>query len=236
MTPPTYFDEFAANYEAALGRGLSVTGEEKDYFACGRIAWLARCLRTLGVRPRHILDYGCGTGSSSKLALDLLEAESVVGVDNSARSLEIARQIHGSINFEFLLPEEFTAAKKLDVIYCNGVFHHIPLEQRADAVQYIFDRLKPGGLFSLWENNPWNPGTRLVMSRIPFDREALTLNYFQARRLLRSHFEIVRTDFLFIFPRLLKKLRAIEPYLSRLPLGGQYQVLCRKPLGSATGS
>ena len=236
MAPPSYFDEFAADYEAALGQGLSVTGEEKDYFAHGRIAWLARCLRALGERPRYVLDYGCGTGSSSKLALDLLEPESVVGVDNSARSLEIARQVHDSPNFKFLLPGDYTAAEKLDLVYCNGVFHHIPTDQRADAVEYIFNRLKPGGLFSLWENNPWNPGTRLVMSRIPFDRDAITLSCFQARRLLRARFEIVRTDFLFIFPRLFKRLRAVEPYISRLPLGGQFQVLCRKPLASPAES
>ena len=38
------------------------------------------------------------------------------------------------------------------------------------------DALRPGGLFAFWENNPWNPGTRLVMSRIPFDRDAITLS------------------------------------------------------------
>src|SRR6266849_2533305 len=121
MTPPSYFDEFAADYDAALGQGLSVTGEEKDYFAHGRIAWLARCLRILGESPRHVLDYGCGTGSSRKLALVLLGPKYVVGVDNSARSLEIARQAYDSPNLEFLLPEDYAAAERLDLVYCNGV-------------------------------------------------------------------------------------------------------------------
>ncbi len=144
--------------------------------------------------------------ASSQLALDLLKPESVVGIDNSARSLEIARQAYRSPNFEFSLPEDYPPAEKLDLVYCNGVFHHIPIDQRANALEYLFNRLKPGGLFSLWENNPWNPGTRLVMSRIPFDRDAITLNCLQARRSLRTRFEIVRTDFLFIFPRALKSL------------------------------
>ena len=42
-------------------------------------------------------------------------------------------------------------------------------------------------------------------------------------------FEILRRDSLFYFPKQLKWLRSVEPYLSGLPLGGQYQVLCRKP-------
>jgi hypothetical protein len=46
-------------------------------------------------------------------------------------------------------------------------------------------------------------------------------------------FEILRTDFLFIFPNALRRLRRIEPWLSGVPLGAQFQVLCRKPLGSA---
>ena len=154
MAPPSYFDEFAADYDAALGQGLSVTGEEKDYFAHGRIAWLVRCLRALCEHPRHVLDYGCGTGSSSQLALDLLKPESVVGIDNSARSLEIARQAYRSPNFEFSLPEDYPPAEKLDLVYCNGVFHHIPIDQRANALEYLFNRLKPGGLFSFWENRP----------------------------------------------------------------------------------
>jgi hypothetical protein len=68
------------------------------------------------------------------------------------------------------------------------------------------------------------------MSRIPFDRDAITLAPPETRHLLKEGgFEILRTDFLFIFPRMLKPLRALEPLVSRLPFGAQYQVLCRKP-------
>ena len=110
------------------------------------------------------------------------------------------------------------------------MFHHILPHERTAAVDYIYRALRPGGLFAFWENNPWNPGTRYVMSRIPFDRDAITLTPPEARHLLRaSGFEILRTDFLFIFPRMLNWLRCIEPFLARLPLGTQYQILCRRP-------
>ena len=42
-------------------------------------------------------------------------------------------------------------------------------------------------------------------------------------------FEVLHTDFLFIFPHILNWLRWIEPMVSRLPFGGQYMVLARKP-------
>jgi len=49
------------------------------------------------------------------------------------------------------------------------------------------------------------------MSRCAFDRNAITLTPPEARRLLRSGgFEILRTDFRFIFPRALRALRKIE--------------------------
>lgn len=67
------------------------------------------------------------------------------------------------------------------------------------------------------------------MSRCEFDRDAIMLTPPEARKLLRSGgFEILRTDFRFIFPRALRALRMIEDFVYRLPLGTQYQILCRK--------
>ena len=114
------------------------------------------------------------------------------------------------------------------------MFHHIPPAEREAAVAYVHGALRPGGIFALWENNPWNPGTRLVMRRIPFDRDAETLSAPATRRLLRAGgFEIERTDFLFVFPRPLRALRPLERRLARAPLGAQYLVLARKPASRA---
>jgi SAM-dependent methyltransferase len=125
---------------------------------------------------------------------------------------------------------EYTRLESIDLAYCNGVFHHIPLDMRSSAVQYIYARLRPGGMFSLWENNPWNPGTRYVMAQCVFDHDAITIPPPQAKALLRQQgFEIVRTDYCFFFPRFLGALRFLEARLSRFPLGAQYQILCRRP-------
>ncbi len=85
------------------------------------------------------------------------------------------------------------------------------------------------GCLRFFENNPLNPGTRYVMSRIPFDRDAITLTPWNARALLRSAgFDILGTDYLFYFPKVLSALRKVEPLLAKLPFGAQYLVLCRK--------
>jgi len=222
------FDVYAADYDEALAQGISISGEDKNYFAKGRVAWLSRCLSQLEVRPRTVMDFGCGTGSSIPFLLDELVVESLLGVDMSVESLAIAERLYGGARVQFASRAEST--KQMDLAYCNGVFHHIPPADRSAAIADLYSSLHPGGLFAFWENNPWNPGTRYVMSRIPFDRNAITLSPPTARRLLREGgFEIIRTDFLFFFPRCLSWLRSLEPRLTRLPLGAQYQILCRKP-------
>jgi SAM-dependent methyltransferase len=223
------FDEFALDYDSALEEGLSVSGEDKTYFCQGRIAWLKDCLCKLNSRPEAVLDFGCGTGSTTPYFLDLIQAKSVLGVDSSSKSIELANQNYGAQYVKFMQLGRFQPMGQMDLAFCNGVFHHIPVEARLSAIQLIDRSLRPGGFFALWENNPWSPGTRYVMSRIPFDRDAVTLSVLEARRLLRSGgFEILRIDFLFVFPRMLRWLRFSESFVSKLPLGAQYQILCRK--------
>lgn len=224
------FDSYAHDYDAALNRGLAVSGEDKTFFAKGRILWLSRCLKKLGFAPRSVLDYGCGTGTATPFFIDVLGAERVVGVDLSARCLEVARQTHTGLPVEYKLTSGYTPSETIDLAFCSGVFHHVPPEKRADTARYVAACLRAGGLFALWENNPWNPGTRYVMSRIPFDRDAIPLIAPEVRRAMReAGLSLLRTDYCFIFPRAASPLRGLEPYFVKVPLGAQYQVLGRKP-------
>jgi SAM-dependent methyltransferase len=223
------FDAYAAEYDAALARGLSISGEAKNYFAKSRVVWLARSLARLHKHPRKAMDFGCGTGSATPFLLNELKLDSLLGVDASPQSVAIARHRYGDAA-QFVLLGEYRPENLFDLAFCNGVFHHIAPDERATAVDVIYSSLRPGGLFAFCENNPWNPGTRYVMRRIPFDRNAITLSPPAARRLLRkAGFELLQTDFLFFFPRLLAWLRPLESGLARLPLGAQYQILCQKP-------
>jgi SAM-dependent methyltransferase len=223
------FDGYAGNYEAALEQGIRLSGEDSGYFARTRAQWLGRRLQQLGAPSGSLLDFGCGTGTATPYLLALPGAQQLVGVDVSLESLAIARRDHGSDRAQFLPPEE-SPVDGIDVAYCNGVFHHIGVAERPGALETVRMALRPGGVFALWENNPWNPGTKLVMRRIPFDRDAVTLTAPEARRMLRAAaFEIVATDFLFVFPRALRALRPIERHLTRLPIGAQYLVLARRP-------
>lgn len=224
------FDAHAAAYDRELAAGLALTGEDKDYYARARIGWIERTLRTLEFHTRVAVDFGCGDGTSTALLRIQLGAAEVRGVDVSEGLLAVARARHPSAGVRFGTPAELPPTGDADLVFVNGVFHHIPPGDRADTLADIRARLRAGGVLALWENNPWNPGTRFIMRRVPFDRNAILLTPPGARALVaRAGFEILSTASLFYFPRALAWLRPIEPTLGRLPLGGQYVIVARRP-------
>lgn len=224
----TEFDHFADDYDRALDLGLALTGEDKDYFAVRRMEAVRVLLNGEALSPSRILDFGCGTGGSVRHLLSLARDTSVTGVDVSEQSLAVAQRLHSGVAARFETIDGFRGDGEYDLAFCNGVFHHIPPPDRSDAVATIRRALRPGGLFAFWENNPWNPGTRWVMKRIPFDRDAIPLSSIEARRLLRNvGFEIRSIGYHFVFPRFLRFARPIESYLEPLPIGGQYLILAR---------
>jgi SAM-dependent methyltransferase len=184
----------------------------------------------MAVEARRVIDFGCGTGAATPYFFKHLPVRSMWGLDVSEKSLEMAKACCQDYPIRFLKLPVSDPPENVDLAFSNGVFHHIPIDKRCDALGWLFAALRPQGLFAFWENNPWNPGTRYIMSRVPFDRDAIPVSPPEARRIVReAGFQIVRTDFLFLFPRWLRWFRSLEPLLMKLPLGAQYQVLCRKP-------
>lgn len=230
MSDEAYFDQYAGDYDKLMQRSLALAGEDKSYFARKRILYLQRRLKSLGYAPESIMDYGCGTGTAIPLLKEILNPVKMAGVDVSPKSLDIARTKFSQYA-DFKLVDELPADGSIDLIYVSSVFHHIMPPDRPAAFEYVLKSLRPGGIFAFWEHNPWNPGTLYAMSQCAFDDNAVTISPVQARSLLaKSGFKLLRSDFLFIFPRVLALFRPLELYFSRLPLGAQYQVLCQRPL------
>ena len=226
---PAEFDRFAGSYEQDLAKSLSATGEGRDYYAKARVNWTAHCLSRLNFQPQRVLDYGCGDGANAPIIAAGLQADSVVGVDVSSESIALAQQSNAGPGISFMTTREWSPDGSMDFAFCNGVFHHIPVVDRSASLAAIRRALHPGGLFAFWENNPWNPGTQYVMSQCAFDENAIKISPREAKRLLTSvGFKVLRADSLFYFPRALRFLRPAETWLRRLPLGGQYLVLCQR--------
>ncbi len=227
------FDRFASTYDEELNRGLRRSGESKDYFASGRTDFLASQLRAVGLLKTHasdgpcsIWDFGCGTGSAVPHLLHAFPGSTICGTDVSSESLEVARAEHPEARF---CDAAAVAAGEFDGAYCNGVFHHIPPSHRSGALGQVRRGLRPGGWFALFENNPWNPVTVKAMRECAFDDDAITLTPTETQTLLvQAGFEVLRTRFLFFFPRAFRVFRFLELRLSMVPVGAQYVVLAKK--------
>jgi trans-aconitate methyltransferase len=222
------FDEYASSYDIALNNGLRLTGETAEYYLQRRVEWMHYRLRHQHLPPiRRVLDFGCGLGRSAPVLRDAFGAQEVVGLDESPNMVSQAHRDHPWATFA--LTTELKNLGAFDLVYCNGVFHHIAPEKRLATLTAIRSCLSPHGAFALWENNPYNPATRFVMSRVSFDRDANLLSAMTSRKLLRkANFRIRQTDYLFLFPALLKRLRPIEQHLVSWPLGGQYLILAHR--------
>jgi len=221
--------DLSDEYRQMLDQGIRLSGESQEFFIQGRLESLESRLPEDFV-VRRILDFGCGIGTATGHLAERFHQAEVIGVDTSANALDYAEEHYGSDRVHFRGLAELAQEGDFDLCYVNGVFHHIEPASRAGAVANIHRALRSGGRLALFENNPWNPGTRMVMSRIPFDRDAITLSPPEAKRLLRAGgFRQPAVSWsLFYFPRPLAFLRITECALSHLPLGAQYCVLAAK--------
>ena len=216
------FNAHAESYERDCMRGLSLSGEGRDYFCQGRLAYLEGWLeRSARPRPRRIVDLGCGDGQGTHSLAETFPEAEVRGIDQAEQAIARAQAIsRPGLSFSIDLQASRGWA---DLVHLNGVVHHVEPRDRPLFFEQLRSLLAPGGLAAVFENNPLNPGTRLVMSRIPFDRDAHPLPWWQLRRHLRgAGLNTVHKRHLFYFPRALAFLRRLERPLGRLPLGAQY--------------
>jgi SAM-dependent methyltransferase len=118
-----------------------------------------------------------------------------------------------------------------DLVTAVCVYHHVHGEDRRLLTDSIRSVLSPGGVFCMIEHNPFNPVTRLIVSRCPVDRDAELLSGTEAAGILHfAGFEVVETSYFLYFPRqMFGLLRGVERRLRSVALGGQFAVFGRRP-------
>ncbi|WP_228898853.1 trans-aconitate 2-methyltransferase [Acidovorax sp. Leaf73] len=215
------FDQYAADYDRMLKEAMPSGLGESDYFAEYKVKLLARLLG--GVAPRRVLDFGCGAGRSLPYLSQFFSGAECWGYDVSPESLKFAVQAAPrarlSCDWDVIEQQQF------DVIFAANVFHHIVPADRVGALERCRRLLAPGGKLFLFEHNPFNPLTRRVFERCPFDADAEMFSLGQAREMSRqAGFSQETHGYTLFFPKPLAWLRGLEPLLTRLPLGAQYYV------------
>ena len=219
------FDQYAEQYDRVLGETIPEALSEDGYFSEYKIALIAERLGRN--QPTSILDFGCGAGRSLPYLKQYFPNAELWGFDVSPASLKVAAQ---RLSEAHLFSDwSAVASVPLDVIVAANVFHHIPLAQRQQALAHCRQALAKTGQMFLFEHNPFNPATRWIFERCPFDADAEMLSLRTAIDLSRkAGFQSEEHGYTLFFPRPLAFLRGLEPWLKRLPLGAQYYVQMAK--------
>lgn len=227
------FDKFAGEYEQAHARSIRLSGEAPEFFARYKIADVAAILKHLGHTPARILDFGGGVGNSLGPLRAAFPGSEIVLLDPSSQSLDIAsRRFPGQAQCQSFDGRTIPFGDDhFDLVFTACVFHHIPHEMHVDLLAEIHRVTRPGGSFFLFEHNPWNPLTRHAVRNCVFDENAVLIDApTMSRRMQAAGFSDRRTRFRIFFPHVLARLRPLERYFVRLPMGAQYSVHAIKPL------
>lgn len=219
--PKVDFDDYTDNYNSLLRESTGFFTESEAYFAGYKVDILRR---EVPATTKRLLEYGCGIGRNIPFLRAAFPDATIAGSDISAASLEIARKENHGVEF-FLEQADTDVAEPYEVIFIAGVFHHIPVQERAGVMKTLCQRLAPGGTIIIFEHNPFNPVTRKIVNNCPYDKDAVLLSPSELKALLvDAALSVRRSAYCLFVPPSLSAMLPLEAKLGWLPLGGQYWV------------
>lgn len=224
------FDRHAATYREAVDRSVRFTGQDADYFARRKAEELLRLTADHLGPPAGLraLDVGCGTGITDRHLVDRLGA--VHGVDLSAAALREAQTANPTVTYHHQVGDHLPLPDGgFDLVFAICVLHHVDPPQRGAFVADLARVVRPGGLVVVFEHNPYNPLTRLAVSRCELD-DGVTLASSRtvAGLLAGAGLDVVDHGHLLVTPFDTDWARRLDRGLRRLPLGGQHLVAARR--------
>ena len=207
---------------------IGFSGQPQDFYTRVKADYLRRILGARGETSSDVLDVGCGHG----LIHPYLNVSGcrLTGVDVAENAVQIARRTNAHVTYDVYDGTRLPYPNEsFDVVFTICVMHHVPVDQRDAFVGEARRVLRPGGTFVIFEHNKLNPLVRWVVSRIPFDRNAILLTSWQTQTLVRNAgFRKINSNHILFFPFETALLRRIEAHLSWLPLGAQYYTAALK--------
>ena len=108
--------------------------------------------RLTALAPRDVLDLGCGPGDTTRLLAEIFPTARVLGIDNSANFISLARLTPSPrLAFEVADVTQTVPGGPYDIIYCRYLLTHL---SRAQAAVELWGRhLRPGGIVAIEEND-----------------------------------------------------------------------------------
>jgi SAM-dependent methyltransferase len=219
------FDDCAQRYSDEVQSSIDFSGLRHDFFLEAKAGVLARTMRHHfgAAKPSTALDVGCGIGLLHPRLTTLVEK--LVGVDASDVSIERAKQANPGVEYSVTDGPLPYHDKTFDVVLAVCVVHHVRPRDWHAFVGEMHRVTRKGGLICIIEHNPFNPLTRLAVSRCSFDADAVLLRAGRTTTLLEeAGGSAIRTEFFLTLPSRRQFAVRIESLLARLPFGAQYIV------------
>jgi ubiquinone/menaquinone biosynthesis C-methylase UbiE len=221
------FDKFADEYEQLHATNIRASGETPEYFARYKVHDVARWLGGRASAGMRILDFGAGVGTSVPYFRELFPNAKITCVDVSNKSLDVGRNRYSALA-EFVAFDGHSVPfpdNSFHLVFASCVFHHIPHNQHPHLLFELWRVTRENGYCAFFEHNPYNPLTVRAVNSCPFDENAELIKARDFRRRVeQAGYSDVAHQFRIFFPRALRYLRIVEPYLTWLPLGAQYYV------------
>jgi SAM-dependent methyltransferase len=233
--PPAEFDAYAPDYDAGMSDPLKrLLGADADQYLAVKVRWLRKDLSDFEPRPA-LLDFGCGEGAFLRLWAAGGDTGPLHGCDVSQGMIEEARRRwspgHSPPDLRLIAGAHVPFAEgSMAVVVACAVFHHIPPPDRPAAFREMLRVLRPGGRAYVFEHNPLNPLTVLVVNRTPIDRNAILLRAQASVAGLHEAGAVgARVRYIHFTPPRLRALAIVDSLLARCPLGAGYVVRAEKP-------
>lgn len=223
------FDDVSAAYAKEINTAMAFSGLDVDRFAKAKAERLIELARTEIGDPATltVLDLGCGVGTFHRHLEGAFRE--LHGLDVSASSIDLARAANPGCTYAVYDGSVAPYGNgTFDLVFAACVIHHVPPENWSRFAAEMHRILRPGGLAVVFEHNPFNPLTRLVVSRCEFDEDAVLLSPRTLTRLMDgAGFKEVKSRSIFTVPPLSPVFTRIDKLFASLPFGAQHELTAR---------
>jgi SAM-dependent methyltransferase len=220
------FDNYARDYQDLLKDPIRDRfAQDGAFFHARKWDLLKQSLssRFGDLQKLRWLDIGCGKGELLRFGRP--SVAEAIGCDPSKEMIAECADLN--VVWQSAIAKLPFDSGTFDVVTAACVYHHLDADAQAGLTAEAFRLLRPNGVFVIFEHNPWNPATRLIVSRTPIDANAVLLTASKTRSLMkRAGMKSCETTYYLYFPEpVYRRIGGVEKILRWLPGGGQYAVM-----------